>query len=74
MKILTYKPGTKIRTKKKMKRNWNRSYLNKEGVVVGAGDSSGCIKVKVLNITFDVRPEEIELIKPLRLKKFSAWN
>ncbi len=75
MKILTIKPGTKIRTKQGG-RPWNKALLNKEGVVVGSShyDSPRMITVRVLGDVFSLYSDEFELIKPLRLKKFSAWK
>lgn len=76
MKIITFKPGTKIRTKKH-KRGWATGYLNKEGVVIGASPANfGMIRV-ILNEfggPFDVYPEEIELIKPFKLKRCRPWK
>ena len=73
MKILTIKPGTKIRTKK-YERIWVDKFLNQEGIVIGAGHESGWIRIQVLGTKFDVVPQEIELVKPLKLKRFSAWK
>jgi hypothetical protein len=74
MKVLTFKPGTKIITRKHNLRSWAKDYLDVEGVVVGAGDKPGWIKIKVKLHTFDVVPAEIELVKPIKLKSFSAWK
>ena len=70
MKILTIKPGTKIRTKQ-YKREWG-DRLNMEGFVVGSGRQTGWIRIEVTGYRFDVHPKEIEVIK--LPKKFNAWK
>jgi len=69
-----YKVGDKIITREYTLRSWAKSYLDVNGVVIGAGDKPGWIKIKVLKYTFDVVPAEIELVAPIRPKSFSAWK
>ncbi len=77
MKMLTIKPGTKVRTKSKInqlkRRYWSVAFCNSWGTVVGTG-KPGMIKISMRGHIFDVWPEELVLNKPIKLKKFSAWK
>ena len=80
MKIITYKPGTKVITQEKSspKRIWYPKYLNRIAVVIGAGVfKPDTISIRIEGkdgLTFDAYPEEIRLATPRKIKRVISWQ
>lgn len=79
MKIVTYKPGTKVITQAENSkgRQWLPRYLNKQAIVLGRGRVTRMIEIQMCeghSASFDVYPEEISLFIPHKIKKVIWWK
>lgn len=74
-----FKIGTKVRTKKSYKRGIMKVWTGVEGIIIGRcyGGTMWLVRACSKDGRTSIlswHTEELEIIKPLKLKKFSAWK